>query len=458
MRRCCFAIILLSFLFPLLAANKVSEYTLPNGLKLLVKPDRRAPVAIFQIWYKVGGSYEPNGLTGISHVVEHMMFEGTKHYPNETFSKTVSQNGGQFNAFTSDDYTAYWEMFTANKIALSFKMEADRMQYATLSAASFNKEIQVVMEERRMRYEDVPLMMLYERLRAAAFLSNPYQHLTIGWMGDLQHLTAQNIRDWYNAWYEPNNATIVVVGDVAPKAMLALAKKYFGNIPRQTLLPQKPAVYQAPLGKRIVNVSLPAKVENLLMSYNVPVLKTAKQRWQPYALAVLAEVLAGSDSSRFNRDLIRGKQVAASVDASYDPTTRFNSLFTISAVPTHGNTVKQLQKAIKSVIKTLQQRRIPRQELTRIKTQLIANQIYQQDSITAQATNLGSLVSVGLPWQLASDYIKNIQRVTAKQVQQVAKLYLTNKRLTQGILHPLPLANSAESTRPMTLNNAGGLH
>ena len=441
------------------SAATVSEFTLKNGLKLLVKPDHRSPVVIFQIWYRVGGSYEPSGLTGISHVVEHMMFEGSKLYPDENFTKTVNENGGQLNAFTTDDYTAYWEKFSADKIALPFKMEADRMHNATLTAASFKKEIQVVMEERRMRYNDQPSMMLYERLRATAFLSNPYQHMTIGWMGDLQHLTVQNVRDWYNAWYVPNNATIVVVGDVQPAAMLALAKKYFGPIPAQTLLAQKPAVYQQPLGERTVNVSLPATIQTLYMAYNVPVLNTAKKAWQPYALDVLAAILGGSDSSRFSRDLMRGQQVAAGAGASYDATSRLSNVFVISGVPAQKHTVTQLLTAINGEINKLQTQLVSPAELERVKTQVIAGKIYSQDSITSQATMLGSLVSVGLPWQLADDYVNKIQRVTAKQVQQVAQQFLTTARLTKGVLHLLPISAEAAQHVPQAKPNVQeGIH
>jgi zinc protease len=438
---------------------KVSEYTLNNGLKLLVKPDHRAPVAIFQIWYRVGGSYEPNGLTGISHALEHMMFEGTKHYPDETFSKVVSENGGQFNAFTTDDYTAYYEEFSANKIALSFKLEADRMQNATLSEAAFKKEIQVVMEERRMRYDDQPAMLLYERLRAAAFLSNPYQHTTIGWMGDLEQMTVQNVRDWYNAWYVPNNATIVVAGDVKPAAMLALAKKYFGQIPPGKLLSQKKAVYQKPLGERVVNVSLPAKIAYLYMAYNVPVLTTDKQSWQPYALDVLSAILAGSDSSRFTQNLIRGSQIAASAEVMYNTTSRLNNLFLISAVPAQGVTIANLQKALVKEINRVKTTLVSPDELARVKTQVTANKIYSEDSLDTQASDLGELMSVGLPWQLADDYVQHINKVTAEQVQAVAKLFLQKNRLTIAVLHPLPMSEADElKQQHATPASTGGIN
>jgi zinc protease len=315
------------------AMANVTEYTLKNGLKIIVKPDHRAPVAIFQIWYRVGGSYEPNGITGISHALEHMMFEGSRLYPNESFSKIVNAHGGKLNAFTADDFTAYFEEFSAKEIPLSFKMEADRMRHAKLTSKSFKKEIQVVMEERRIRLEDQSMAMTYERLRAAAFLSNPYHHMTIGWLGDLQHMTVQDVRNWYKEWYVPNNATIVVVGDVQPAKMLRLANRYFGHIPARLLPKEKPVVNQRPLGEKIINVALPEKLPIFIQAFRVPVIKTAKHKWQAYALDVLSAVLSGSDSSRFARNLVRGQQVAASVNTGYDAASRLDNIFTISGVP-----------------------------------------------------------------------------------------------------------------------------
>ena len=457
--RCIIYLIFLSFAIHGFADADISKaYTLKNGLHLLVKVDHRAPVAIFQIWYRVGGSYEKNGTTGISHVVEHMMFEGTKHYPDETFAKVVANNGGQSNAFTTDDYTVYFEEFAADKIALSFKLEADRMQNALMSDKSFKKEIQVVMEERRMRYDDQPTMLLYERLRAAAFISNPYHHLTIGWMGDLKHLSASDVRAWYHDWYVPNNATIVIVGDVNPERMLALAKKYFANIKKRHLPLEKPLVVQQPVGTRVINVNLPAKVPFLFMAYNVPTLTTIKKTWQVYALDVLSAILAGSDSSRLPSILVRQQQLASSISTDYSDTDRFNTLFMIYGVPTAKNSLVKLKKAILQQIKLLQRYPVSAAELERIKTQVIANKVYAQDSIAAQASQLGSLVSVGLPWQLANTYVDHIKAVTAVQVQAVAKQFLQSQSLTVGMLHPLPMSAADRQKQANITLNPHGVH
>ncbi|MSP53492.1 MAG: insulinase family protein [Gammaproteobacteria bacterium] len=437
------------------ASSNIHEYTLKNGLKLIVKEDHRAPVAIFQIWYRIGGSYEPNGITGISHVVEHMMFQGTTKYPNNNFSELIAANGGILNAFTNDDFTAYYEELAANKIPLSFELEADRMHHATLSDAAFKKEIQVVMEERRMRFDDQPMSLAYERLRAAAFLSNPYHHMTIGWMGDLQNMTANDVRHWYQQWYTPNNAAIVIVGDVQPVAMYQLAQKYFASIPARILPAQKPVVNQTPLGTREVTVELPANVPVLYLAYNVPVLNTAHQVWEPYALQVLAEILGGSNSSRLMRDLVRGQQLAVSASTNYDPMARLDTIFVISGIPAQGHTVAELQTAINQEIKTLQQQSVSNAELSRIKAQLIAGKIYAQDSLDAQANIVGSLLSVGLPWQLADTYLQNIERITSEQIQAVAKKYLIPQRLTIGILIPQPMALKKPSATPTPTATSG---
>lgn len=436
----CLMLISLLFANVIFAAALTHEYTLKNGLNLIVKEDHRAPVAIFQIWYRVGGSYEPNGITGISHVVEHMMFQGSTKYPNNSFSELIAANGGILNAFTDDDFTAYFEQLAADKIALSFKLESDRMQHATMSDTSFKKEIQVVMEERRMRFDDQPTNLTYERLRAAAFLSNPYHHTTIGWMGDLQNLTANDVRHWYQQWYTPNNATIVIVGDVQPAAMYKLAQQYFAQIPARALPMQKPVVNQIPLGTREVTVELPAKVPILYLAYNVPTLTVLHEKWQAYALQILAQLLGGSDSSRLTHDLVRTQQIATSASANYNPTARLDTIFLVAAIPAQGHTIAELQSAINFQIQQLQQQPISADELARIKAQLLAEKVYEQDLIDVQASFIGSLMSVGLPWQLADTYLQQLEKVTPAQIQAVAKQYLTPQRLTIGILIPQPMS------------------
>ena len=210
-----------------IAAELVHEYQLANGLKLIVKEDHRAPVVTTHVWYKVGSAHEPGGLTGISHVVEHMMFKGTKNHANGEFSKIIAARGGKENAFTSRDFTGYYQNLNAKHLAVSFKLEADRMRNLVLKDEDFAKEIEVVKEERRMRVDDNPNALTYERFMASAHISSPYHHMTIGWMNDLNHLSNTDLKRWYQTWYAPNNATLIVVGDVKPPACLSISKKIF---------------------------------------------------------------------------------------------------------------------------------------------------------------------------------------------------------------------------------------
>ncbi|HDJ86948.1 MAG TPA: insulinase family protein, partial [Chromatiales bacterium] len=223
--------VLLLLFAPAVAAGPVHEYRLDNGLRVLVKEDHRAPVVVSQVWYKVGSGDEHGGITGISHALEHMMFQGTAKHPAGEFSRIVAANGGRENAFTGRDYTAYFQLLAKDRLPVSFELESDRMRNLSLKEADFRKEIQVVMEERRLRTDDNPQALTYERFNAAAFVSSPYHHPVIGWMDDLRNLKIGDLRAWYRRWYAPNNATLVVVGDVDPQAVLRLAERYFGPLP-----------------------------------------------------------------------------------------------------------------------------------------------------------------------------------------------------------------------------------
>jgi zinc protease len=426
------------FLTPLVFANPVFEYTLPNGLKLLVKEDHRAPVVISQIWYKVGSSYEPGGITGISHALEHMMFKGTQKYPPGAFVHIIAANGGEENAETSDDYTFYYQELASDKLNLSFQLEADRMRNLLLSPQEFAKEIQVVISERHMRTDDIPDSLTYERFAAAAHISSPYHQPVIGWIDDLNHMTAQDLRQWYQNWYAPNNATIVVVGDVKPQAVLALATTYFGTIATSSIPALKPQQEIPPLGTRRLTVKTPAQLPWIVMGYNVPSLKTAKEPWHAYALEVLAGILDGGSSARLSKDILRGTQSATDANAGYALYSRLDTLFTLDATPATGHTLSELETALLKQVQQLQTQLVSNEELARVKAQVVANKIYQKDSIVQQATELGMLVSVGLPWQTSDDYVKQIQAITPAQLQTVAKLYLTPERLTVGILEPQP--------------------
>ncbi|MGD8743526.1 MAG: pitrilysin family protein, partial [Granulosicoccaceae bacterium] len=375
-------------LFGQSVAAQVHEYRLDNGMQVIVKEDHRAPVVVSQVWYKVGSSYEHGGITGISHVLEHMMFKGTdKLGPNE-FSQIISANGGRENAFTGRDYTAYFQRLHKDRLEISFKLEADRMRNLTLPDEEFKKEVQVVMEERRLRTEDKPTALTYERFNATAFQNSPYHHPVIGWMDDLQHLHNADLRAWYRKWYAPNNATLVVAGDVEAERVLKLAKKHFGPLKPSDLGELKPRKEIAPLGMRRITVKRPAEVPYLIMGYRVPVLRTAEQEWEAYALEVLAGVLDGGNSARLSREVVRGSQIAVSAGAGYGLYSRIDDQFLLDGSPAQGKTIEQVEAALRAQIQRLHDEPVSQAELERIKAQVVAGKVYELDSVFYQAMQI----------------------------------------------------------------------
>ncbi len=455
-RKFLFVFLLFSLDSALADNANVQEYHLKNGLTLLVKEDHRSPVVFSSVWYKVGGSYESDGATGVSHALEHMMFRGSKNYPAGAVEKLINENGGDQNAMTTNDQTIYYQRLSADKLPLSFQIESDRMQNLLLKKSDFEKEIQVVMEERRMRFDDNPMALTYERFMAAALVNNPYHHQTIGWMTDLENMTVDNVRQWYHAWYTPNNAIIVVVGDVNPAQVHALANQYFGNIPSSPVPSTKPRTEIPALGTKRVDVNVPAKVPVIFMGYQVPSMVTTRESELCYALDVLTALLGGSASSRFSEDLVRGKQIASYAQASYDPLQLYSSLLTLVGVPAQGHNVQELEQAFREEITALQTKPITQTVLARIKAQVVAAEVYQRDSLANQAMELGGLVSIHLPWQLSKTYVTQIDAVTPEQVQTVAKKFLTDDRLTVAVLHPQGEPKQSDNAMPMT--TGGGLH
>ncbi|MDH5357225.1 MAG: insulinase family protein [Gammaproteobacteria bacterium] len=424
---------------PTIVVASVSEYQLDNGLKLIVKEDHRAPVVVSQVWYKVGSSYEYNGITGISHQLEHMMFKGTENLGPNEFSQIIAANGGRENAFTGRDYTAYFQTLEKDRLEVSFRLEAERMRKLIIDEGELLKERDVVSEERRMRTEDNPQALVREAFNATAFVNSPYHHPVIGWMSDINHYQGDDLRQWYQKWYAPNNATVVVVGDVEPEAVYSLAKRYFGPLKTETLAQVKPQVEIEQRGKRYIEVKEPAELPYLMMGWKVPVVTTAKESWEPYALEVLAGILDGGDSARFARELVRGDEIAASVGAGYGLFSRLEDVFMVVGTPVNGKTVTDLQQAIMEQINKLQTELVNVQELERIKAQVVANAVYERDSVFYQAMQIGMLETVGLDWHLSDAYVDNIQAVTAEQVQAVAKKYFIDKGLTVAELVPLAM-------------------
>ena len=417
----------------------VSEKTLKNGLKVIVKEDHRAPVAVSQVWYKVGSSYEHSGITGISHMLEHMMFKGTKKHPPGEFSRIIAENGGSENAFTGKDYTAYFQQLEKSRLPISFELEADRMRNVVFLKKEFKKERQVVIEERRMRTDDDPQALTSEMFNAAAYVNSGYHAPVIGWRTDLDNYKVTDVAAWYKTWYAPNNATLVVVGDVNPDDIFAKAEHYFGgNLPEKIPV-RKPRTEIKQLGERDIVVKAPAKVPYLMMGYQAASVVDTDKDWEPYALEVLANVLDGGISARMETNLVRKQQVASSIGTSYDAFTPGRELFTFSGVPAQGHNVKDLENAIKEQVHLVRTQLVTDGELARVKAQVVASKVYQKDSIFYQAMTIGMMETIGLDWTLSEQYADRINKVTKEQIQQVAKKYLVDDNLTVAVLDPQPI-------------------
>ncbi len=424
---------------------KVHERVLKNGLKVLVKEDHRSPVVVSQVWYKVGSSYEPGGITGISHMLEHMMFKGTEKHPAGEFSRIIAENGGNENAFTGRDYTAYFQTMEKSRLEVSFELEADRMRNLKLDAAELKKELQVVTEERRMRTDDKPRSKAQEYFMAMAFSNSPYKNPVIGWPSDIAHYQVDDLQAWYQLWYAPNNATLVVVGDVKAEEVFALAEKHFAKLKTSVIKPLKPQREVEQVGIRKTTIKLPAKLPYILMGYKVPVLNSAKDKAEAYALEVLAGILDGGNSARLSSQLVRGQQIAVSAGAGYSMTARLPELFMLDATPVEGKTVFDLEYALKQQVYDLQRELVSAEELQRVKAQVLASAVYERDSNFYQAMQLGMFETVGIGWEKADEYVEKINQITAEQVRDVARKYLLEDHLSVAYLDPQPIKNHKQT-------------
>ena len=437
--------------------NKIDthEYLFKNGLRLIVKEDHRAPTVAHMVWYRAGSMDEVNGKTGVAHVLEHMMFKGTKKVKSGDFSRMVAAVGGRENAFTAKDFTGYFQQIEKSKLADVMRLEADRMANLQFSDDEFLKEIQVVMEERRLRTDDNPNSLLRELMMATAFTSSPYRHPIIGWMNDLQNMKPNDARQWYLDWYAPNNAIVVVVGDVKPLEVKALVEKYYGPIAAKKLPERKPQSEPEQKGEKRANLKAPADSPQIMMAWKVPKLDPKKMdETDPYALAVLSAALSGHDNSRLNRELVRNKRLANSASASYDPISRGPELFAIGATTAKGQSVSDLEKGIWQTIQEIAVNGITEAELKRIKTQLLASQIYKRDSIFAQAMEIGSAEIAHVSWKNLDRIIERIQQIQSEQVKAVTKQYFIVDTLTAVTLDPQARTVTTNPKPPLPFPNS----
>ena len=420
-----------------IAQANTHEFLLSNGLKLIVREDHRAPTVAHMVWYRAGSMDEVNGKTGVAHVLEHMMFKGTNTVKSGEFSRLVAAVGGRENAFTSRDYTAYFQQVEKSKLDQVMKLEADRMSNLNFDDAEFLKEIQVVMEERRLRTEDNPSSLLNDSLMATAYMSSPYRHPVVGWMNDLVNMKATDARDWYRSWYKPNNAIVVIAGDVDPKVILKSVEKYYGIASARELPDRKPQIEPPQKGIKRVQVKAPADSAQLAMAWKVPKLQVGKlDNDEPYALELLAAVLDGYDNARLNRTLVKQERVVNDVGVGYDMISRGPELFLIRTSMAKGKTVEQAESSIRKALKEVADKGILESELKRIKVRILSDQIYKRDSIFGQAMEIGSTEMAGFSWRDIDVMLEKMQKITPQQVQAVAKKYLVDDGLTIAVLDP----------------------
>jgi zinc protease len=421
------------------------EFTLANGLRLIVKEDHRAPTAVQQVWYRAGSMDESPGTTGVAHVLEHMMFKGTRRVGPEQFSRLVAEAGGRDNAFTSTDFTVYHEQVHRDRLPFVMRLEADRMANLAIRPVEFAREIKVVMEERRMSYEDQPRALLDENLLATAFSAHPYKWPTIGWMQDLQNMTWQDARSWYRNWYAPNNATVVVVGDVDAQQVFDWAKRYYGPLARKIIPERKPQSEPAQRGPRRVELKAPAELAYVRFGYKAPALRNPSKDWEPFALQVLVKVLGGYDAARLNQTLVRERRIATSAGAEYELVSRGPGMVFLSAAAAQGHGGAELEAALREVVAKVGAQGITPEELQRAKVQLLAQFVYRRDSFFAQAMELGELESSGLSYRDADRIPERFKTITTEQVKSVAAKYLVDDGLTVAVLDPQPLGRGAST-------------
>ena len=420
----------LSSIAPAEAQNfKVQEAALDNGLKVLLLEDHKSAVVTFQVWYRVGSRNEIDGRSGLAHFLEHMMFKGTKKMKPEEYSRIIAQNGGNSNAFTTQDHTVYFATMSRDKIGVEIELEADRMTNAVLD--DYESEKMVVMEERRLRTEDNPGAALGEVMGAVAYTVYPYRRPVIGWMSDILNLSGDDLRQFYKTYYAPNNAFIVVVGDFESQKILAKIKQEFGKIARGAEQPKVTLEEPPQKGERRVALKKVAELPLLSMYYHVPNLQNS----DGFALDLLSVILASGRSSRLYQDLVYNKRIATGVDADYDGVSIGPAIFSFTAQVMPDKQQAEVESAIDKVVAQVRSEPVSDRELEKAKNQVEAAFVFGQDSIFGQALRIGQFESVA-KWQFINTYLPGIRAVTAADVLRVAKKYLDPDRRTVGTLVP----------------------
>jgi zinc protease len=417
---------------------KASQFELSNGMKVLVIEDHRSPVVTHMLWFGVGGIDDPPGLSGAAHLFEHLMFKGTKNVPPGELSKTVARNGGQDNAFTSHDYTAYFQRIAKDRLPLMMELEADRMVNLDLSEMNVLTERDVVLEERRLRVESDPQSLATEQMEAALHTTSPYGRPVIGWMAEISTMTRQQAIDFYKSHYAPNNATLIVAGDVTPDEVRRLAQEKYGKLERRTLAPRSnvppvPRLSEARLDFAIAGTKLP----QLIRYYRAPSYVNSP-KGTGEAMDMLAAILGGGQTSRLYQSLVVDKKLASNAGAFYSGYSRGPASFGVYATPRDGVSFDTLETAMDQIIRSMTTAPPEAGEFERAKTRLVAEYTYQQDNQFQLANDYGQALSVGLTIADVEDWPNRIRAVTPADVRRVAQTHLSKEESVTGRMQPRP--------------------
>lgn len=412
------------------------SFTLQNGLQVVVIPNHKVPAVAQVMCYKIGGIDDPYGKSGIAHFLEHLMFKGTAKVPNGEFSSRIARNGGNDNAFTSHDYTAYFQMIAKEKLPMIMELEADRMRGLLFDKQETLKEREVILEERNMRIDNEPRALLLEQMSATLFLNHPYHRPVIGWRHEMEGLTLEDARNAYHTFYAPNNAILVVAGDVTAEELRPLAEKYFGPIEKSTLpvrmeLKEPPAIAKRTVELRDANVHVPELIRYYIAPNATPALLK-----QVAALMVMEHILGGGDTSRLYQSLVIDQGIAASVNTEYDPFTKGPSIFSISVTPRQGQNLGAVEQAVDKELKHFLTHPLTNAELIRTKQLLHAENTYDRESFKTLAFLFAQIISTGLPLTYIDDLDSMINKVTIDDVTQAAKGVLIDKQSVTGTLLP----------------------
>ena len=397
--------------------NNIKSFVLQNGLQAILVPDFRAPIINVQVWYKVGASFESNGSTGISHALEHMMFRGTSKFPN--YNSSIADLGGKHNAFTSHDFTAYYQIAPKENLEKILELEADRMVNLQITKDLFVKEMAAILEERRMRVDDAPMGLAMERFMALAFLSNPYHNPIIGWEGDIKQYTVEDAIGWYKKWYAPNNAIIVIAGDIDEGEAKRLVSKHFSLLKSRQLPKVKNKKSQPIISNKKIYLSQPVSRNQLVIGYKVPSILNIDEKWHFYALDILSELLAKNiaDDLQQKHGLISKSSVSCNNLKLYD------DLFIVDLTLNSGIKYSAVEQSFINIITRMKLHPVSQDKLKAIKAKVASSYVFMKDSLNDKALTAGFLAALGLPLDFSDKYVENVNNITAEQLQQVVQLY-----------------------------------